>query len=64
MELAAQIGAFCAVVFVAVLGFLLDRKDKKEAAKREVKTIPDNHNDLSVFNEWVLQQKQRADNDI
>jgi len=37
----AQIGAALAAILVAVLGLILDRRDKRKAAENEIQTIPD-----------------------
>lgn len=60
----AQIGAAVAAVLVAVLGILLDRRDKKKAAEREIKNIPDNPAGLARFRKWVHDAKAKTDRDF
>ncbi|MEI7850655.1 MAG: hypothetical protein WCH86_02370 [Kiritimatiellales bacterium] len=59
-----QIGAAVAAVLVAVLGLILDRRDKRKAAEREIKTIPDNPVGLARFRQWVRDTKAKTDRDF
>jgi hypothetical protein len=59
----AQIGAALAAVLVAVLGFILDRRDKRKAAEREIKPIPDNPNALQRFRDR-MRDKTKTDRDF
>lgn len=60
----AQIGATLAAVLVAVLGLLLERNDKRKAAEREIKTIPDNPTSLARFRQRVRDTKAKTDRDF
>ena len=55
------IGAAVAAVLVALIGLFLDRRDKRKAAEREIKTIPDNPDSLARFRQRVLDTKAYRD---
>ena len=59
-----QIGAAVAAVLVAVLGFILDRSDKRKAAEREIKPIPDNPDALRRTLDRVQRIKTGTDCDF
>jgi hypothetical protein len=61
---AAQIGAALASVLVAVLGLILDRRDKRKAAEREIKSIPDNPDSLARFRDRMRHKTGRTDRDF
>lgn len=58
---AVQIGAAVAAVLVAVVGLLLDRREKRKAAEREIKIIPDNPDGIARFRKWVRDTKTGRD---
>ena len=60
MNTAAVISSILAAVIVAVLSLLLDRRDKRKAAEREIKTIPDNPAGLARFRQWVRETKAKT----
>lgn len=60
----AQIGAALAAVLVAVMGIILDRRDKRKASEREIKTIPDNPTSLDRFRQRVRDTKAKTDRDF
>jgi|GEM_PF-5953721 len=49
----AEIGAAVAVVLVALIGLVLDRRDKRKAAEREIKTIHDNLSGVAAARDRV-----------
>jgi hypothetical protein len=53
-----------AVLLVAVLTFIMDRKDQKKAAEREIKTIPDNPIAVDRFRKWVQNRKTETDSKL
>jgi len=53
----AQIGAAVAAVLIAVLGLILDRRDKRKAAENEIKIIPDNLTALQRFRDRMRDKK-------
>ena len=57
----AVIGSALSAVLIAVVGFLVERRDKKKAAKREIKAIPDNAGGADRFRQWVLDTKNKTD---
>ena len=56
-----QIGAAVAAVLVALIGLFLDRRDKRKACEREIKTVPDNPAGLARFRRWVRDTKAKRD---
>lgn len=38
---AVQVGMAIGAILIAVLGLILDRRDKRKAAENEIQTIPD-----------------------
>lgn len=59
-----QIGAVIGTVIVSVLGLILDRRDKRKAAEREIQSIPDNPAGLARFQQWVRDTKDKADRGV
>ncbi len=55
------IGAAVAAVLVALIGLLLDRRDKRKALEREIKTIPDNPDGVARFRQRVFDAKAYRD---
>ncbi len=57
----AEIGAAVIAALVAVIGLILDRRDKRKAAESEIKTIPNNLAGLARFRKWVRDTKAQRD---
>jgi len=57
----AEIGAALAAIFAAVLGLILDRREKRKANEQIVKEHPTNPDGLGRFRQWVRDTKAKRD---
>lgn len=57
----AEIGAALAAVLVAILGLMLNRRDKRKAQDEEINIVPDNPNALRRFRDRM---RDKIKNDV
>ncbi len=60
-DMVTALATAAGVLIVAILTFIMDRRDQKKAAEREIKTIPDNPVAVARFRQWVQNRKTETD---